>query len=85
MWPDGHDVVLVADFGFGLGRGAARDGVMLADLVAVADFQIAALAGEVFVEGIGAEHGAGGDFVALAEGGPAFDVDVGFEQAFRRR
>src|ERR1035437_9724629 len=69
----GHDAVAVADFGDGFGRRAARDGEVLADLVAVADTEIAASAGKVLVERVGAEHGAGADLVALAEGGPALD------------
>ena len=77
----GHDVVVVADLGYRFGLRAARDRVVLADLVAVADAQIAALAGEVLVERIGAEHGAGRDLVALAERGPALDVDVRLEPA----
>src|SRR5271157_67350 len=77
----GHDEIVVADFGGGFGRRAARDREMLANLVAVADSQVAARAGEVLVQRIGAEHRAGGDFVAVSQGGPAFDVHVGFEQA----
>src|SRR5665811_2336594 len=75
----GHDEVAVADFGDGFGRRAARDGEVLADLVALADTEIAAGAGKVLVERVGAEHGAGADLVALAEGGPALDIDVGIE------
>ena len=56
-------------------------GEMLADLVAVADAEIAARAVEVFVERVGAEHRAGADLVARAEGGPALDIDVGIEHA----
>jgi hypothetical protein len=54
---------------------------MLADPVAVANAQVAALAGEVFVERIGAEHGAGRDFVVLAERRPALHIDVWLKHA----
>ena len=54
---------------------------MLADLIAVADAEIAALAGKAFVERVGAEHRAGRDFVPLPERGPAFHVDVRFQHA----
>ncbi len=77
-----HDVIFVADNRFGFRSGAARDGVMLANLVAIADFQIAARAREIFVERIGPEHGACGNFVALAQSGPAFHEDVRFESRF---
>src|SRR4051812_8815679 len=76
-----HDEVFVADFGDGLGRGAAADGVVLANLVAVAEPEVAALAGEALVERVGAEDGAGGDLVPLAQGRPALDVDVRFQHA----
>ena len=79
----GHDEVAVADFRGGLRRRAARDGEVLADLVAVADSQIAAGAVEVLVQRQRAEHGAGADLVALAEGGPAFDINVRIEDAAR--
>jgi hypothetical protein len=46
----------------------ARNGEVLADLVAVADAQVAARAVEILVERIGAEHGAGGDFVVGCRG-----------------
>ena len=78
-----HDVVLVADLRRRFRRRAARDGVVLADLVAVADPQVAALAGESLVERIGAQNGARGDPVAFAQGGPALNVHVGFEDALR--
>lgn len=45
----GHDVVVIAELGDAFRLGAARDGVMLADFVAIADPQITPLAGEVFV------------------------------------
>ena len=50
----GHDEVAVADFGGGLGRRAARNREVLADLVAVADPEVAARAVEVLVERVGA-------------------------------
>ena len=77
----GHDEVAVADFRGGFGRRAARNREVLADLVVVADAEIAAGAVEVLVERIGAEHRAGADLVARAERGPALDVDVGIEHA----
>src|SRR5580658_4094844 len=77
----GHDEVAVADFGGRLRRGAARNGEVLADLVAVADTKVAAFGLEILVERIAAEYRAGGDFVVLAEGGPALDEDVRFQQA----
>src|SRR5579864_4056705 len=54
---------------------------MLANDVAVADTQIAALAGEVLVERIGAEYSSGRDLVAVAERGPALYIDVRFQAA----
>jgi hypothetical protein len=56
---------------------------VLADLVVVPDFQVAALAGEAFIEGIGAEDGARRNFVALPQRGPALDIYIRFEQAVR--
>ena len=50
----GHDVICVANLGHGLGLGAARNGEVLTNSVAGADAQIAARAGEVLIEGIGA-------------------------------
>src|SRR5450759_575844 len=79
----GHDEVAVADFRDGFRRRAARDGEVLAELVAVADAEIAAGAGEVLVERVGAEDGARADLVALPEGGPALDIDVGIEDTVR--
>ena len=55
----GHDVVAVADFGRRLGVGAAADGVVFANAVAVADPKVTAFAREVRIERIGPEHGAG--------------------------
>src|SRR5664279_3522489 len=52
---------------------------MLADFVAVADAKITAVTGEVLIERVCAEDGAGADLVALAEGSPALDVYVGIE------
>src|SRR5690606_31029473 len=71
----GHDVVAVADFGNRLRLGAARDGVVLAYAVPVADLEIAALAGEGFVERIGSEDGTGRNLVALSHRSPALHVD----------
>ena len=76
-----HDVIAVADGGDGFGLRAARNRVVFADLVAGADAQIAAFAVEILVQRIGAQHGAGRNLVAVAERGPAFHEDVGFEQA----
>ena len=56
---------------------------MFADDVAVADAQVAALAGEVLVQRIGPEHRAGRNLVALAERGPALHVDVRLDAAMR--
>src|SRR5450759_4763675 len=79
----GHDEVAVADFRDGFGRRASRDGEVLADLVAVADAEIAAGAGKVLVERVGAENGARADLVALAQRGPALDIDIGIEDTVR--
>ena len=79
----GHDVVVVADHGDRFRLGAAADGVVLADAVAVADPEITALAAEIFVERVAAENGAHGNLVVGAEGGPALDDDVRLE--FRSR
>ena len=65
------------------GCGAARNRIVLADDVAIADSQIAALAGEVLVERIGPQHRTGRDLVALAEGGPALHENVRFQAAER--
>src|ERR1700744_3532562 len=78
-----HDVVVIADGGDGFGLRSARDRIVLADLVAAADSQIGAVAFEILVERIRAQHGAGGDFVALAECSPALYENVGFEKAVR--
>src|SRR5205823_447092 len=53
------------------------------DLVGVSDSQITALAGEAFIQRIGTQYRACGDFIALSHGGPAFDVDIGLEHAVR--
>src|ERR1035438_2979188 len=79
--PAGHDEIAVADLRNRFGRGAARDGEVLANLIAVADSQIAAGAVKVLVERVGAEHRARADLVPLAEGGPALDINVGIEHA----
>src|SRR5437870_2963546 len=78
-----HDVVVVSDLGNRLGLGAAGYGVVLADGVAAADAQITALARELLIEGIGAQHGARRDLIALTERGPSLDVDVRLEVAAR--
>src|ERR1051325_9422093 len=54
---------------------------MLADLVAVPDAQIAALAREVLVERVGSQNGARRNLVVVAHRSPALDVDVGLEDA----
>ena len=56
---------------------------MLADLVSAADGEVAAFAGEGFVERVSAESDAGAELVAIADGGPAFDKALGFEEAVR--
>ncbi len=53
-----HDVVAIANGGDAFRRSATRNGVVFANLVVVADAQVAAFTAKVFVEGIGAEHGA---------------------------
>jgi len=58
-----------------------REMVVLADLVAVSDAQIAALAGEALVQRVGPQYRARRDFVALSQRGPALDEHVGLEQA----
>ena len=50
------------------------------DKTEVHDFSELA-AGEVLVERVGAENGAGADFVVFPEGGPALDVDVRLQEA----
>ena len=54
---------------------------MLADLVAVADSQVAALAGEDFIERICTEDSPCRYLVSVAHRGPAFDEDVWLEAA----
>src|SRR5712671_1730072 len=56
---------------------------MLANDIAVADSKIAALASEVLVERIGAEHGSGRDLVALAQRGPALHINIWLQPALR--
>jgi hypothetical protein len=79
----GHDVVAIADPGGGLGGRTARDGVVLADLVVIANVEIAAFAPKVLVERISTENSSGRDFVVISQGGPAFDVDVGLQATVR--
>ena len=69
----GHDVVAIANAGFRFRLRAAGDSVMLANLVAVADEQITALAGEGFVQRIGSENRSGGDLVIIAQRCPALE------------
>src|SRR5579872_1351074 len=78
-----HDVVPVADFGDALRPGAARDGVMRANFIVVSDAEITALPGEVLVERIGAQHGAGRNFVAVAERRPALHINIWLQQTVR--
>src|SRR5439155_19782122 len=76
-----HDVVVIADFRHRLGRRSARDGVVLTNLIAVADAQVASFPGEAFIQWIGAQYSASGDFVALAQNTPALDINVRLEHA----
>src|SRR5260221_1435683 len=76
-----YDVVVIADLGNRLRLGTAGYRVVLADDVAAADAQVAALTREVLVERIGPQHGAGGNGIPLAHRRPALHVDVRFEQA----
>src|SRR5579871_72616 len=77
----GHDVVAIADFGNRFGGRAAGDGVVLPDFVFVPDPQVTSRAAKALIEWISAENRAGGDFVALAQCGPALDVDIRLQQA----
>jgi len=74
-----HDVVAVADYGFRFRFRASRDGVVLSDLVVVADSQVASFAGEILVQGICAEHGTGRNFVSMAHRCPSLDEHIGFD------
>jgi len=79
----GHDVIAIADSCHGFRLRAARDRVVFADLVIAPDAQVTPMAFEVLVQWISTQHGSGGDFIAVPKRGPAFDEDVGFEQAVR--
>src|SRR5712691_8320230 len=81
--PRGHDVVSVADHRLRFGRGAARNGEMLTDLVSIPDPEITAVTFKILVQRIGAEYGAGRNLIALAERGPALDVNVGLQTRLR--
>ena len=52
---------------------------MFANAVAMAEREVAALAGEGFVERIGAQDGARRDFVFVAQGREALQIDIGFQ------
>jgi hypothetical protein len=52
---------------------------VLANLVAVADPEVAAHAIEVFVERVRSQYGTVTDLVGLSQGSPALDIDIGIE------
>src|SRR5258708_30834746 len=56
---------------------------MLTDLVSIPDPEITAVTFEILVQRIGAENGAGRNLIALAERGPALDVNVGLQARLR--
>src|SRR5439155_5073845 len=78
-----HDVVVVADLGHRFRLRAARNRVVLANPVAHADTQIAALTFETFVQRIGPQHRPGRDLVILAHRSPALHVHIRLEAAAR--
>src|SRR6266853_5929337 len=56
---------------------------MLTDLVSIPDPEITAVTFKILVQWIGAEYGAGRNLIALAERGPALDVNVGLQTRLR--
>ena len=56
---------------------------MLPDSVVASDSEVASLTFEVLVERVCPEHGSRRDLIAIAQGSPSLDVDVGLQHAFR--
>ena len=81
--PRCHDVISIANARFRLRLRAARNRIVLTNLVPVPNPQIAAPAIERFVQRIGPQHSAGGDLILVPERGPALHVNIRFEQTPR--
>ncbi len=77
----GHDEIVVPDLGQRFRLRSSRDAVVLANLVAVADTQVTALAGKGLVQRVRAKHRTSGDFITLPHRGPTFHVNVRSEEA----
>ena len=70
---------MVSKHGGRLWLGGARNCEMFADLVVIADPEIATFPFEVFVKGVGAKYDGSTDFIAVSESCPALDVNVRIE------
>src|SRR5690606_26362645 len=73
--------VVRADARRRVGVGAAVDGAVLAEDVAVADFQVGRLAFVLEILGLPADGGEGEEFVVPADAAGTADDDVGMERA----